>query len=82
MTDIVWEDPPDRVRGTPRPSKWNLVVEELKRHPGKWALVATGGEHPGSHGNRAARLRSLGCEKVQRRQPDGSFALYERWPES
>lgn len=44
MNDIVWQDPPDAQPfggKVGRPSKWPAVALELRRHPGKWALVNT-----------------------------------------
>jgi hypothetical protein len=37
--DLKWEEPHATKRG-PKSSKWALIFDELRKHPGAWALVA------------------------------------------
>jgi hypothetical protein len=40
-TGLVWEEPPATVRpGSSSPDKYRAEAEELKAHPGKWAVLA------------------------------------------
>lgn len=74
---VHWEDPPpeqDHRRRKPSAATLGLV-EALKQQPGRWALVkmkpgAGGGDH----------LKRRGLEVVTRKQPDGRYAMYARWP--
>ena len=68
MTDIVWEDPPHVAYRSPMKS-WALFVEELKKHPGKWAVAFN---HPKQTrmGTQQTRLKAAGCEATSRKQPD------------
>lgn len=36
---IVWSDPPPSERGSSK-SKWDQVASELRKNPGRWALIA------------------------------------------
>lgn len=38
--DIVWEEPPPRVRKGGKPATWNPVLDALRAHPGEWARIA------------------------------------------
>lgn len=82
MTDIIWEDPPPRQRGGGRGFDYDGFVAELKKHPGKWAVVRPGGAYSGAFGDAHQRLRRCGCDALQRKQPDGTYTLYARWPET
>lgn len=81
MADIVWEDPPASTVGRPG-FDYDGLVAELKKHSGKWAVARTGGKHTGSFSSARERLMHRGCEAVQRKQPDGTYTLYARWPET
>ena len=78
MTDIVWEDPPARdYQGGSRPGSAMRLVDELKRHPGKWALAYSAARSTGA----SSYLKKLGCESQTRRNADGTTRVYARWPE-
>lgn len=79
MSEIKWQEPPaargGQVRGKGR---WQLVLEELKRHPGAWALV---GEAVST--STANHLKKLGLEVTSRNiTPDRRCDVYARWPEA
>lgn len=38
--DLAWEDPPQPQLGT-RVGRWEPVADQLREHPGKWAVIAT-----------------------------------------
>jgi hypothetical protein len=81
MTDIVWEDPVPPRRGRPPAKDWRPFVSELRKHPGKWAVVVEKAKY-GSSANQAKKhLRALDCEVTGRTQPDGTWTFYARWPE-
>lgn len=78
MSEIVWEDPPDRHLGAAGRNVSELVAE-LKNHPGKWALVRE--DTLGKSSSAATYLkRRYGCE-TRTRTSDGTTKLYARWPE-
>lgn len=76
---LVWKDPPAETwRGKGR---WLPILDELKRNPGKWALVAEN-INPGTgyslkmvHGVEVRLVRSDTCDDKKR-------DLYARWPEA
>jgi hypothetical protein len=39
---LKWEDPPEPPKGVGRPSRYKRIAEELRAHPGEWALIAKG----------------------------------------
>jgi hypothetical protein len=78
VSDIVWEDPPT---GRAKPAKWASFAAELKQHPGKWAIAKSGASYDGLVSTQSMRLQYLGCETAKRKQPDGTYTLYARWPE-
>ncbi len=66
MSDIVWEDPgPPGSQGGTRRGRWMRLAEQLRAHPGKWAVAAD----------------TANGETTSRRQPDGTSRLYARWVE-
>jgi hypothetical protein len=36
---IRWEDPPEDARGANVTDRWQAIAEELRAHPGQWAVV-------------------------------------------
>ncbi len=38
MSDIKWEEPPPASKGRGS-TKWKSILAELRRNPGRWALV-------------------------------------------
>lgn len=79
MSDIVWEDPPEAKYGPRSPGRLRELVDQLRAHPGKWALVKANAPKSGTT-NYYLRDR-YGCEVVQRSNADGTFNIYARWPE-
>lgn len=88
MSEVVWEDPPADSRGFgPKRGRWVDLAEELKEHPGKWALVlkdATWRQVNSAY----ASLKKRGCETrfhgatVEARSNDSAtMSMYARWPE-
>lgn len=78
--EFTWEDPPPSRGSLVSPWKAPLIAR-LRLQPGRWAKVKTTHAAGGlaSHG---AVLRKAGCEAAQRKLPDGTIALYARWPET
>lgn len=76
---IQWEEPPPSRQGQgKKSSSWRTsIIEELQKNPGKWALVH---EDVNSSGM-AGPWRNAGCEAKTRKQDDGTFSIYARWPE-
>ncbi len=77
MSDIVWEDPPEIDRTRRVPGRWQRVAQELRQHPGKWAL-AYEGKSPGAP---VVSLKKAGCQVVERGQNTDAPRVYARWPE-
>lgn len=71
MSVIRWEDPPESRkgkaggRGFVRNPRWQAVADELRAHPGRWAVVAEG-ENAGISGH-------IRRGKYAAMQPAGSF---------
>lgn len=72
---IKWQEPPTPVRGKNR--NWPGVVDELKKRPGEWALVAED-----VAASTASYLKTLGAEATMRGVKNNRAAeMYARWPE-
>jgi hypothetical protein len=72
MVEIIWQDPPTEDR-----SKAGLVVEQLKKFPGRWARVATGMKSSAG----SVAFKNKGCEAVSRRAADlKTWDVFARWP--
>lgn len=68
---VEWKEPPADARG----KRVNPILEELKAHPGHWALVATASTR-GAAGSQASHWRKRGCQAMSR-----GCEVYARWPE-
>ena len=80
MTSIIrWQEPPASTSGRKANQERVSTVEQLKLHPGKWALVAES-----VNGSAVGPWKKLGCEAVGRRNAkDAKKAdIYVRWPTS
>ena len=77
MTDVVWEDPPISARGGGARGRLRVLLAELKEHPGKWAISHPAAQSPSS----AYPLKRVGCEVTSRKNDDGTYRVYARWPE-
>ncbi|MCC3276397.1 hypothetical protein LJ753_11000 [Arthrobacter sp. zg-Y20] len=78
MTSIIrWQEPPASAAGRKANQERVSTVEQLKLHPGKWALVAES-----VNGSAVGPWKKLGCEAVGRRNAkDANKAdIYVRWP--
>lgn len=75
MTELVWQDPPPRRKGT---SSYAAEIEVLKANPGKWAVITTAWKTTSA----PAALRQAGCETTTRRNPgpDQAWTVYARFP--
>ncbi len=72
---IEWKTPPDSTAPVAQ-SPIEPFVDELKRHPGEWALYG----HKGA--SMAAYLRKrYGLEAVTRNNKNGKADIYARWKE-
>ena len=77
MVEIKWQNPPSRSSlGT----MYDEIVEELKKNPGRWALVSEDWKTSAP----PAALRKAGCESTCRANKDAkvkSWRLYARFPD-
>lgn len=78
MVEIMWQDPPTRRQ---RPGEYESAIAELKKHPGRWALISA--EWKTAHAPNA--FRQAGCEITSRRNKDAedgtkSWSVYARFP--
>lgn len=73
--ELIWEDPTPRRSGEP---KWAAIIAELKKHPGKWAIIDRGYTLPATNGY--TYLKRAGGECTQRKQNDGTYVMYARMP--
>lgn len=79
MVEIVWQDPPSRSGG--RSADYDLVIESLKAHPGRWALITADWKTSVA----PTAFRQQGCETTTRRNKDEkgtakSWSVYARCP--
>lgn len=73
--DIKWQDPPPIRRGG-RPSSWNPVGDELKKHPGRWALLWEGARSPSTG---IDQCRKLGLKRRTHKRDDGKWDIYAKY---
>lgn len=77
MSDIVWEDPPPSTQGGAGTGRLQVILAELQKHPGKWAVT-----HEAARSKMAKDgLQKRGCETTTRQNGDGTYRVYARWPE-
>lgn len=77
MVEIIWKEPPPAVS-----SEKAAILAELKKHPGRWALVQT--RYKSTSGT--SPWKKLGCEATHRRADttegkSTEYDIYARWPE-
>lgn len=75
MTKIEWAEPPAAKTG--RRGVINELGPELKAEPGRWARVETA-----TYSSRPHAWRKKGFEAVARKNADGTYDVYARWPET
>lgn len=68
------EEVPERKGGGRGAGHWVAAAKELKKHPGKWAIVGKV-KTLNNMGSAVGRLKTLGCEAVGRMR-----VIYARWP--
>ena len=79
--EMKWEDPPGGERARHRP--WmREFVEELKKHPGRWAAAITPSGKEGHCHEVQWRLRRFGCETKSERASDRPlrYRIWAQWP--
>lgn len=78
-TRLVWQDPP---AGNSR-TRWPNTFAELRRHPGRWALVATKSTRPAANSTATAirRGRLNGAEPGEFEVCCDGLKIYARYPE-
>lgn len=74
MTVVRWEDPPPMQWG-----RWKIVQRELEQKPGTWALIVDEKTRAKVDSAKAG-LKAKGCETSVRKNPNGTFSLWARWP--
>jgi hypothetical protein len=80
MEPIEWTDPPFSTRATKR-GRWERMLLELERHPGRWARLAQkSGVSLKQHAASIARRRLKGAEFefTTRTRADRQVELYGR----
>lgn len=77
MVEITWKEPPPTVS-----AKYAPVLGELKKNPGRWALVNESASSSGA----GQPWKKLGCEASVHRANPGEdkarYDVYARWPET
>lgn len=88
---IRWEDPPQagnsgRKNGPRRTEFWRAVAEQLREHPGRWALVCDGERWNYAGGvagqiinGRITAFRPAGHFEATTRSTIGDFQVYARY---
>lgn len=71
---LTWENPPPK-QYPPRRTHIDDIVDELKKHPGSWAFVGTKATTGTPY-----HYKSRGAEYTYRKQAEGGYRLYARWP--
>lgn len=76
---LIWQDPPTfEPNQTDRRRETDKIVEQLKKRPGRWAIVE---QAPGTPNNsRAKKWKDRGLE-ARVRTSNGTVHVYARWPE-
>lgn len=81
----TWEDPPPEMEWEeppPKRTKWDLFVEELKKHPGRSAVVKRDVAHSSS--SPVSQLRKMGVEVTTRKTAETDehecWTIWARWP--
>jgi hypothetical protein len=72
--DPRWEEP-----SVARPHKYKQLRVALRQSPGRWAVVNDFQYPPAGQ---VGYWKRQGFELQTRRQPDGSYRLYARWPKN
>ncbi len=78
MTDIVWEEPPEKASGRKPLLDYMEIGKQLQSNAGQWAMVY----HTDSERNAKSvytALRRYKLERTIRQQEDGTFKVYARW---
>lgn len=75
---MKWQDPPRSERGPARSQEMDEMADELKRNPGRWALIREGV----AIGSSSAAYKRRGLETAFRQRPGdpGRWDLYARAP--
>jgi hypothetical protein len=75
---LEWKQPPVNAKGARRALEIDAVVDELRQHPGEWAIVA---RNVNSANTRTWTKR--GCEVTTHREEVNALniTIYARWPE-
>lgn len=75
--DVEWEDPPPPNRRRKSNSYTTRFIEQLRAHPGKWAVYKRGVRTSSSVS--AYKLAYPYTEWVTRNDDTGTKTLYARW---
>ncbi|MEE2568587.1 hypothetical protein V1638_04140 [Pseudarthrobacter sp. J64] len=77
MTELNWQDPPGQ---SSKAREYDAIVEQLKRYPGRWALI----KEDNKTSTAPQLIRAAGCETKCRRHPTEAktWKVYARWPVS
>lgn len=81
MVELNWQEPPSRSK---RGQSYESIIEELKKHPGQWALITSELRSSAA----PAAFRQAGCEATTRRNKDKAkdgaktWSVWARYPDS
>lgn len=74
MVEIKWQNPPSR---SSRGTQYDEIIEELKKHPNRWALISEDWKTSGP----PAPFKKAGCEATCRANKSSkTWSLYARFP--
>ena len=73
MVEMKWKNPPSR---SSRGTQYDEIIEELKKHPGRWALISEDWKTSGP----PSRFKKAGCEATCRANKESkTWSLYARY---
>lgn len=73
MVEIKWQNPPSR---SSRGTQYDEIIEELKKNPGRWALVSEDWKTSGP----PSPFKKAGCEATCRANKSSkTWSLYARY---
>jgi hypothetical protein len=76
---LGWSEPPATNMGRPTSSAMSELMMLLRAHPGRWAQVRQNA--PGQNKNPGVQyLKTMGLDAEARREADGSWSVWARYP--
>ncbi|QAY16096.1 hypothetical protein SEA_ELESAR_45 [Arthrobacter phage Elesar] len=76
MVEITWQDPPP-ARGAATGGRYEQIIEALRKHPGRWALITSDWKTSSA----PAAFRQNGCQATTRaNEGKKTYSVYARFP--